>query len=59
MTFKVAKQNGMPALTIKDEADNEVPTVDRKGKFISKLVRGLKAGVTKYRHQNAQAAWRR
>ncbi|MDZ7645863.1 MAG: hypothetical protein U5K54_01075 [Cytophagales bacterium] len=37
--FRVAKQNGIPALTIKDELDNEVPTVDKKGKFISVIGR--------------------
>jgi isoleucyl-tRNA synthetase len=47
--FRVAKQNGVPALTIKDEAGNEVPTVDRKGKFISQIGEHLKAGVAKYK----------
>jgi isoleucyl-tRNA synthetase len=37
--FRAAKQNGVPALTIKDEGGNEVPTVDRKGKFITRLVK--------------------
>lgn len=46
--FRVAKQNGIPALTVKDESDNEVPTVDRKGKFISAIGAKLKAGVAKY-----------
>jgi len=46
--FRVAKQNGIPALTIKDEAGNELPTVDKKGKFISVIGEKLKAGVTKY-----------
>jgi isoleucyl-tRNA synthetase len=46
--FRVAKQNGIPAMTIKDEADNEAPTVDRKGKFISQIGERLKEGVTKY-----------
>jgi len=40
--FRVAKQNGIPALTIKDEAGSEVPTVDRKGKFISIIGEKLK-----------------
>jgi len=47
--FRVAKQNGVPALTIKDEAGSEVPTVDRKGKFISQVGEHLKAGVEKYK----------
>ncbi len=46
--FKVAKQNGIPALTIKDEAGNEAPTVDRKGKFISEIGRHLVEGVKKF-----------
>ncbi len=46
--FRAAKQNGVPALTIKDDAGNEVPTVDRKGKFITQIGEGLKAGVAKY-----------
>ncbi len=46
--FRVAKQNGIPALTIKDEAGSEVPTVDRKGKFISVIGEKLKEGVAKY-----------
>lgn len=46
--FRAAKQNGVPALTIKDEGGNEVPTVDRKGKFINQIGESLKASVTKY-----------
>ncbi|MEQ1586936.1 MAG: isoleucine--tRNA ligase [Cyclobacteriaceae bacterium] len=46
--FRVAKQNGIPALTIKDELDNEVPTVDRKGKFISVIGKQLADGVKKF-----------
>lgn len=46
--FRVSKQNGIPALTIKDELDNEVPTVDRKGKFISAIGKQLADGVKKF-----------
>lgn len=46
--FRVAKQNGIPALTVNDEGGNEVPTVDRKGKFISTIGAKLKEGVAKY-----------
>lgn len=46
--FRAAKQNGVPALTIRDDAGNEMPTVDRKGKFITEVGEGLKAGVAKY-----------
>jgi isoleucyl-tRNA synthetase len=46
--FRVAKQNGIPALTILDESGNEVPTVDKKGKFISQIGVKLKEGVSKF-----------
>lgn len=46
--FRVAKQNGIPPLTVKDETDNEVPTVDRKGKFIKEIGSKLKEGVAQY-----------
>ena len=47
--FRVAKQNGIPPLTVKDEAGNEVPTVDRKGKFVKEIGAKLKEGVAKYK----------
>lgn len=46
--FRVAKQNGIPPLTIKDETGNEVPTVDKKGKFVSAIGKHLQQGVHKY-----------
>ncbi len=46
--FRVSKQNGIPPLTVKDEGGNEVPTVDKKGKFISVIGERLKEGVAKY-----------
>ncbi|MCW5909699.1 MAG: isoleucine--tRNA ligase [Cyclobacteriaceae bacterium] len=46
--FRVAKQNGVPALTVKDETGSEVPTVDRKGKFITPIGEKLKEGIAKY-----------
>jgi isoleucyl-tRNA synthetase len=46
--FRVSKQNGIPPITIKDEAGNEVPTVDRKGKFIDTIGQQLQAGVARY-----------
>lgn len=46
--FRVAKQNGVPALTVLDETGSEMPTVDKKGKFISLVGRQLVAGVKKY-----------
>ena len=46
--FRVAKQHGIPPLTVKDEADNEVPTVDKKGKFIKEIGAKLKEGVAQF-----------
>jgi isoleucyl-tRNA synthetase len=46
--FRAAKQNGIPALTLIDEFDNEVPTVDRKGKFVNEIGVKLEKGVEKY-----------
>ncbi len=47
--FRVAKQNGIPALTLKDELGNEVPTVDKKGKFVKEIGAKLVEGVAKYK----------
>ncbi len=47
--FRVAKQHGIPALTIQDEAGNELPTVDRKGKFIREVGVKLQEGVDTYK----------
>jgi isoleucyl-tRNA synthetase len=53
--FRVSKQNGIPPMTVRDAAGNEVPTVDKKGKFISQIGEQLKNGVAKYKiktHKN-------
>ncbi len=47
--FRVSKQNGIPPLTVKDEAGNESPTVDKKGKFIDFIGSKLQEGVAKYK----------
>ncbi|MBS1681183.1 MAG: isoleucine--tRNA ligase [Bacteroidetes bacterium] len=47
--FRVAKQNEIPPLTLKDESDNEVPTVDRKGKFVKEIGVKLKEGVERFK----------
>ncbi|MCK6616997.1 MAG: isoleucine--tRNA ligase [Cyclobacteriaceae bacterium] len=47
--FRVAKQYGIPPLTVKDENGNEVPTVDRKGKFVNEIGSKLKEGVERYK----------
>lgn len=53
--FRVSKQNGIPPMTVRDAAGNEVPTVDKKGKFISQIGAKLQEGVTRYKiktHKN-------
>src|SRR6476661_292484 len=47
--FRVAKQNGIPPLTLKDEIGNEVPTVDKKGKFVKEIGAKLKEGIERYK----------
>jgi len=47
--FRVARQHGIPPLTLRDEAGNEVPTVDKKGKFVSVIGRRLQEGVNRYK----------
>ncbi len=47
--FRAAKQNGIPPLTLKDEAGNEVPTVDKKGKFVKEIGAKLKEGIERYK----------
>jgi isoleucyl-tRNA synthetase len=46
--FRVAKQNGIPPLTLKDDADNETPTVDKKGKFVKEIGVKLMEGVKQF-----------
>ena len=46
--FRISKQYGIPPLTVKDEMDNEVPTVDKKGKFVNEVGEKLKEGVSRY-----------
>lgn len=47
--FRVARQHGVPPLTLKDDAGNEVPIVDRKGKFITAVGEKLAEGVARYK----------
>ncbi|MDQ2657112.1 MAG: isoleucine--tRNA ligase, partial [Bacteroidota bacterium] len=46
--FRVAKQNGIPPMTLQDDAGNEVPIVDRKGKFISAVGEKLAEGIARF-----------
>lgn len=36
--FRVAKENGVPAVMITDELGNELPLVDKQGKFVKEVV---------------------
>ena len=47
--FRVAKQNGIPPLMVIDEHLNQVPTVDKKGKFVSEIGKHLVEEVAKYK----------
>lgn len=47
--FRVAKQNGVPPMTVKDPAGNEIPVVDKKGKFIPAVGEKLAEGVSRYK----------
>lgn len=35
--FKVARENGVPSVLVKDEKGNETPLVDKQGKFVSEV----------------------
>ncbi|MVZ63327.1 isoleucine--tRNA ligase [Sphingobacterium humi] len=35
--FRVARENGVPAILVKDENGKDVPTVDRTGKFVKEV----------------------
>src|SRR5690606_9840276 len=35
--FRVANENGVPAILVKDENGKEVPTVDRTGRFVKEI----------------------
>ncbi len=47
--FRVAKQNGIPPLTVKDEGGNEVPTVNKQGRFVAEIGVKLQEGVKRYK----------
>ena len=47
--FRVAKQYGLPPLTLKDELGNEVPTVDKHGRFVNAIGKKLADGVRTYK----------
>jgi isoleucyl-tRNA synthetase len=47
--FRISKQHGLPPLTLKDDSGNEVPTVDRHGRFVKEIGRKLEAGIQQYK----------
>lgn len=47
--FRISKQYGIPPLTVRDDAGNEMPTVDKKGKFIAPIGKYLKEGVSRFK----------
>jgi isoleucyl-tRNA synthetase len=47
--FRVAKQNNIPALLVKDDEGNVGPTVDKKGKFVATIGKALAEGVAQYK----------
>ena len=47
--FRIAKQHGIPPITVKDDAGNEVPTVDKKGRFIPEIGEQLSKGISRFK----------
>ncbi len=47
--FRIARQNGIPPMTVRDENGQEVPTVDRLGKFVAAIGAQLKADVARFK----------
>jgi len=46
--FRISKQYGIPPLTIKDESGNEVPIVDKQGKFVKEIGIHFVEAIRKY-----------
>ncbi len=46
--FRVAQQNGIPAILVKDETGKEVPVVNRKGQFVKEIGSQLARKVQEY-----------
>ncbi|MDJ1481447.1 isoleucine--tRNA ligase [Cytophagaceae bacterium YF14B1] len=46
--FRVAQQNGIPAIMVKDETDKEMPVVNRKGQFVKEIGSQLAKKVQEY-----------
>ena len=50
--FRVARQHGIPPLTVKDDAGNEIPTVDKKGRFVTAIGQTPQGRRSEVQHQN-------
>ncbi|MBM3177412.1 MAG: isoleucine--tRNA ligase [Bacteroidetes bacterium] len=46
--FRISKMNGTPPLTVRDAEGNEVPTVDRQGKFVEAIGKKIREGISRY-----------
>ncbi|MDJ1502455.1 isoleucine--tRNA ligase [Xanthocytophaga agilis] len=46
--FRVAQQNGIPAIMVKDDTDKEMPVVNRKGQFVKEIGSQLAKKVQEY-----------
>src|SRR5690606_9746893 len=46
--FRLARQHGIPPITVKDDDGNEIPTVDRHGRFVDVIGDKLAEAVRKY-----------
>ncbi|HEX8532216.1 MAG TPA: isoleucine--tRNA ligase, partial [Cytophagales bacterium] len=46
--FRVAQQNNIPSILVKDENGKEVPVVDKRGKFVAEIGARLVEGVANY-----------
>ncbi|HEX8041032.1 MAG TPA: isoleucine--tRNA ligase, partial [Chryseosolibacter sp.] len=53
--FRVAKQHGVPPMTLVDQAGAETPIVDKKGKFIPAVGEKLLKGLSKYKIKTHKA----
>ncbi|WP_027000939.1 isoleucine--tRNA ligase [Eisenibacter elegans] len=53
--FRVAQQNNVPAVMIKDEQGNDVPLVDKQGRFVAPLVAGMNADLRQIAQKHGKA----
>lgn len=53
--FRISRQYGIPPMTVRDEQGNEVPSVDKKGRFIPQIGKALMEAVARYRIKTHKA----